>query len=51
MKKEATEEKTSKKGANLKGLTKSSVWDLQENDVFRLLEAGGEPASLHRHHP
>ena len=46
MKKEATEEKTSKKGANLKGLTKSSVWDLQENDVFRLLEAGAKDAEV-----
>ena len=26
------------KGVSLKTLTKSSVWDLQENDVFRLLE-------------
>ena len=38
-----TKEKTEKaekgeKGVSLKTLTKSSVWDLQENDVFRLLE-------------
>ena len=27
------------KNITLKTLTKSSVWDLQENDVFRLWEA------------
>ena len=34
----------SKKGAGLKNLTKSSVWDLQENDVFRMLESGAKDA-------
>lgn len=47
MKKEATDEKvTSKKSAGLKNLTKSSVWDLQENDVFRMLEAGAKDAEV-----
>ena len=31
-------EKKEEKGLNLKTLSKSSVWDLQENDVFRLLD-------------
>ena len=41
-------EKTEKteKGMSLKSLTKSSVWDLQENDVFRLLEAVEKDAEL-----
>ena len=29
-----------KKALTLKTLNKSNVWDLQENDIFRLLEAG-----------
>ena len=33
-----TKEKKEEKGLNLKTLSKSSVWDLQENDVFRLLD-------------
>ncbi len=40
MKKEEKEEKSEKKSAGLKNLTKSSAWDIQENDVFRLLETG-----------
>ena len=38
--KEAKEpkEKKEEKGLNLKTFSKSSVWDLQENDVFRLLD-------------
>ena len=28
-----------KKAITLKTLNKSNIWDLQENDVFRLLEA------------
>ena len=46
MKKEANEEKSLKKGQSLKNMTKSSVWDLQENDVFRLLEAGAKDAEI-----
>jgi len=32
-------ESTSNKTLNLKSLTKSTVWDIQENDIFRMLEA------------
>lgn len=38
MKKEEIEEKSEKRGAGLKNLTKSSVWDVQENDIFRMME-------------
>lgn len=38
MKKEEKVEKTSK-SVNLKTLTKSTIWDVQENDVFRMLGA------------
>ena len=34
------------KTLNLKTLTKSSVWDLQENDIFRLWEAAEKEADL-----
>ena len=37
------EEQTSK-SVNLKTLTKSTVWDVQENDIFRMLEAGEKDA-------
>ncbi len=46
MKKEEIEEKSEKRGAGLKNLTKSSVWDVQENDVFRMLEAGAKDAEI-----
>ena len=46
MKKETIEETPSKKGTGLKNLTKSSVWDYQENDVFRMLEAGSKDAEI-----
>lgn len=29
---------TNKKGVTLKTLNKSNVWDVQENDVFRMWE-------------
>ena len=32
-------ETSSNKALNLKTLTKSTVWDVQENDIFRMLEA------------
>ena len=32
-------ETTSNKALSLKALTKSSVWDVQENDIFRMLDA------------
>ena len=25
---------------SLKSITKSSVWDIQENDIFRMIETG-----------
>ena len=31
---------------SLKSLTKSSVWDVQENDIFRMLEAGLKDADI-----
>jgi hypothetical protein len=39
------EEKT-EKSINLKTLTKSTVWDVQENDIFRMLEAGEKDAEI-----
>lgn len=35
-----------KKTLTLKTLNKSNVWDIQENDVFRMLEAGEKDADL-----
>ena len=37
---------TDKKSLSLKTLTKSNVWELQENDVFRLWEAAEKDADL-----
>ena len=31
---------------SLKTLTKSSVWDVQENDIFRMLESGVKDADI-----
>ena len=42
MKKEETESKS----INVKTLTKSSVWDVQENDIFRILDAVEKDAEL-----
>ena len=39
-------EQTVKKVQSLKGLTKSTVWDVQENDIFRLIEAAEKDAEL-----
>ena len=39
------EEKT-EKSINLKTLSKSTVWDVQENDIFRMLEAGEKDAEI-----
>lgn len=38
--------KEEKKGLSLKTLTKSSVWDIQENDVFRLWEASEKDSDV-----
>ena len=35
-----------KKALTLKTLNKSNVWELQENDIFRLWEAGEKDADL-----
>ena len=40
------EQKNEKKTLTLKSLTKSSVWDLQENDIFRLWEAAEKDAEI-----
>ena len=37
---------SSKQALNLKTLTKSSVWDIQENDVFRMLDSGSKDADI-----
>ncbi len=37
---------TSKKAFTLKTLTKSNVWDIQENDIFRMWEAAEKDADL-----
>ena len=34
------------KTLSLKNLTKSSIWEIQENDVFRLWEAAEKDADL-----
>jgi hypothetical protein len=39
-------EETNNKTLSLKTLTKSSVWDIQENDVFRMLEAAEKDADM-----
>ena len=39
-------EQTGKKVQSLKALTKSTVWDVQENDIFRLIEAAEKDAEL-----
>lgn len=37
---------SSKQALNLKTLTKSSVWDVQENDVLRMLNSGNKDAEI-----
>ena len=37
---------SSKKAVSLKTLNKSNVWDIQENDIFRLWEAAEKDADL-----
>ena len=39
-------ETTTNKALSLKTLTKSTVWDVQENDIFRMMEAGEKDAEL-----
>ena len=38
---------TDSKGLNLKSLTKSSVWDVQENDIFRMWDSAEKDAEVH----
>jgi len=40
------EQQTGKKALTLKTLTKSSVWDVQENDIFRLWEGAEKDAEV-----
>ena len=39
-------EEATSKSVNVKTLTKSSVWDIQENDIFRILDAVEKDAEL-----
>lgn len=39
-------EQNEKKVTSLKALTKSTVWDVQENDIFRLLESAEKDAEM-----
>ena len=39
-------EEATSKSVNVKTLTKSSVWDVQENDIFRILDAVEKDAEL-----
>lgn len=39
-------QKQNNEGIQLKGLTKSNVWELQENDVFRLLEEAEKDSDM-----
>ncbi|MBP1540674.1 MAG: hypothetical protein ILA25_00680 [Prevotella sp.] len=39
-------ETASNKTLNLKSLTKSTVWDIQENDIFRMLETAEKDAEI-----
>jgi len=41
-----TKEPTTNKNINLKTLTKSTVWDVQENDIFRMLEVADKDVEL-----
>ena len=35
-----------KKALTLKTLNKSNIWDVQENDIFRMLESGEKDADM-----
>jgi hypothetical protein len=43
---ETTQKMKTKKAITLKTLTKSSVWDIQESDVFRMLEEASKDADF-----
>ena len=40
------EQQTGKKALTLTTLTKSSVWDVQENDIFRMWEAADKEIDI-----
>ena len=40
------EQQEEKKALTLKTLTKSTVWDIQENDIFRMWEAADKDIEL-----
>ena len=40
------QEQTAKKALTLKTLTKSNVWDVQENDIFRMWEGADKDADV-----
>ena len=40
------EKQAEKKALTLKTLTKSSVWDVQENDIFRMWEGADKDADI-----
>jgi hypothetical protein len=42
----SAEENSSNKAMSLKTLTKSTVWDVQENDIFRMLETAEKDAEI-----
>ena len=46
MAKKSTKEQTNEKAVSLKTLTKSTVWDVQENDISRMLNAGAKDAEV-----
>ena len=39
-------EETTKKALSLKMLTKSNVWDVQENDIFRMWEGADKDSEI-----
>jgi hypothetical protein len=42
----STKENQDNEALSLKSITKSSVWDVQENDIFRLLESSSKDAEM-----
>ena len=40
------EQQAEKKAMTLKTLTKSTVWDIQENDIFRMWEGADKDAEV-----
>ena len=40
------EQQTGKKALSLKSMTKSTIWDVQENDIFRMWESAEKDVEL-----